>query len=78
MSLFLFSCGGMIWVKGGEIVIRINDSSAVQFAIDLAKTLCSNPHNGISLDASGANFLADFIETLENRLTSKETQTTGQ
>lgn len=52
-------------------MLSIPDSTAVQYAVDLAKSLCSNPSLVIPPDEDGANDLADFIETLVQRFTNE-------
>jgi len=48
-------------------MIPINREAAIKHSIEIAKILCEAQGSRISPDANGANALADFIETLQNR-----------
>lgn len=53
-------------------MIPMNEEAAIKCSIELAKALCESCGEKIYPDADGANMLADFIETLQARLTSRE------
>lgn len=55
-------------------MLPVNDNYAISTAVELAKILCESNGNSLTLDADGANALADFIETLERRLIGSENQ----
>jgi|AGTN01.1.fsa_nt_gi hypothetical protein len=50
-------------------MLTMNREAAIKYALELAKTVCSNPENKVLVNCAGADALADFIETLENRFT---------
>lgn len=53
-------------------MLTMNDDAAIRSSIEIAKILCSAHGDRLTIDADGANEIADFIETLENRLTCKD------
>lgn len=48
-------------------MIKLNQEAAIKQSIELAKALCETQGQSITIDKDGANELADFIETLQNR-----------
>lgn len=50
-------------------MILMNKEAAVETSIEIAKILCAKCGDKYSIDASSANQIADFIETLQKRFT---------
>lgn len=56
-------------------MIPMNNETATRTAVDLAKILCQSAGEKCAINRSTANSIADFIETMEYRLTHKESET---
>lgn len=52
--------------------MKLDESHALEVAIDLAKILCSNSDSGFQPCEKTASFVCEFIETVFNRLTSDD------
>lgn len=50
-------------------MIPLNTEAAVKQSLEIAKILCQSPNVHIPPNAEGANEIADFIETLQERFT---------
>ena len=62
-------CGRILAEKGGDTMIPLNTEAAIKQSLEIAKILCQSPNVHISPNAEGANGIADFIETLQERFT---------
>lgn len=60
------------------IVIELEESRACREAEHFAEIICARENCGIEATADGANKVADFIETLTNRLTGKKPEETKE
>lgn len=56
-------------------MILMNKEAAVETSIEIAKILCAKCGDKYSIDASSANQIADFIETLQKRFTEGAEET---
>lgn len=50
-------------------MIPLKPEAALKYSIEIAKILCESQGAKIYPDADGANAIADFIETLQDRFT---------
>lgn len=48
----------------------VGSNFAMESAVEIAKTICSNPSSNIQLNEQSATEVADFISTLYSRLKS--------
>lgn len=61
--------------KGVNDMIPMSNGDATKAAVELAKALCQASGDSYRIDKDTANQIADFIETMEYRLTHKESET---
>lgn len=54
--------------------MKLEEGHAYREAEKLAEIICARENSGIVATADGANKVADFIETLVNRLTGKSAE----
>lgn len=53
-------------------MIKVNEEKAYKEAAEIAKILCANPNCTFQVNKGGANQIADFIETLQNRFMGQD------
>lgn len=52
-------------------MIQMNENSAIEYSLEIAKIMCAREGNGLGVCRASADDLADFIETLQSRFTCK-------
>lgn len=52
-------------------MIQMNEEAAIEYSLEIAKIICERENSGIGANKGSAEYLADFIEALEDRLTGK-------